>query len=64
LFSAGLLLYQCLTGVPTFSGSSIHEVLDQVLAADPVPPSSRIPDLFKGWDQVIAKALQKDPDQR
>lgn len=64
LFSAGLLLYHCLTGVAPFSGSSVRELLDQVLAVDPVPPSARVPELSKEWDRVIAKALQKDPDRR
>jgi tetratricopeptide (TPR) repeat protein/predicted Ser/Thr protein kinase len=64
LFSAGLLLYQCLTGVPAFSGSSARAVLDQLLATDPVAPSARVPALSKDWDRVIARALQKDPDRR
>jgi tetratricopeptide (TPR) repeat protein/predicted Ser/Thr protein kinase len=64
LFSAGLLLYQCLTGIAPFSGSSSQEVLNQVLTSNPIPPSARVPELTKVWDPIIARALQKDPAQR
>jgi tetratricopeptide (TPR) repeat protein len=64
LFSAGVLLYECLTGTTPFSGFSTREVFDRILDADPVPPCSRSPGLSKGWDALIAKALRKEPEQR
>lgn len=60
LFSVGLLLYECLTGVAPFSGSASPELLSQI----PVPPSSRVPGLSRRWDGVINKALEKDCDRR
>ena len=64
LFSVGLLLYHCLTGVAPFTGSNSDEVLNQVLASNPIPPSTRVPELTKVWDPILAKALQKDPARR
>jgi tetratricopeptide (TPR) repeat protein/predicted Ser/Thr protein kinase len=64
LFSTGLVLYECLTGVPPFPGSGNREVLNQILTANPMPPSSRVPELPRTWDRIIARALQKDRDQR
>ena len=64
LFSTGLLLYHCLTGMPPFSGTNTPELLNMVLTADPVPASARVPELSKRWDNVLAKALQKDPASR
>ena len=64
LFSTGLMLYQCLTGVAPFSGSSGRDVLQQVLTVDPVPVRVRVPELDKGWDRVVARALQKESQRR
>jgi tetratricopeptide (TPR) repeat protein len=64
LFSVGIVLYQCLTGAAPFSGSDERDVLHRIIASAPVPPSLRVAGLSKGWDPVIAKALEKDPDRR
>jgi tetratricopeptide (TPR) repeat protein len=64
LYSTGVLLYECLTGLTPFSGSGTLEVFDKILNADPVPPSTRRPTLSKIWDTVVAKALRKEPDHR
>jgi serine/threonine-protein kinase len=64
LFSTGALLYECLTGVPPFAGSSTREILDQILIKDPVPPTARVLDLNREWDAVLGKALRKSPDER
>jgi tetratricopeptide (TPR) repeat protein len=64
LFSAGLLLYECLTGMCAFTGSGRDEVLHQLVTADPIPPSRRVPDLPPEWDRIIERALQKDPARR
>jgi serine/threonine protein kinase len=64
LFSTGLILYQCLTGVPPFSGSNGREVLQQVLTMDPLPVRVRVPELDKSWDRILGKALQKESQHR
>src|SRR6266478_6334545 len=43
LFSLGIVLYQMLTGVPPFDGSSVAAVCAQILTADPLEPSRRNP---------------------
>jgi len=64
LFSTGLVLYECLTGRPAFSGGTGHEVLDKVIHADPPPPSSYLTSIPASLDHITAKALAKDPAQR
>ncbi|HEV2444507.1 MAG TPA: protein kinase, partial [Candidatus Sulfopaludibacter sp.] len=64
LFSTGLVLYECLTGIAVFSGRTQREVLDKVCTEDPVPASVRVPELSKAWDRVLARALCKDPAGR
>jgi tRNA A-37 threonylcarbamoyl transferase component Bud32 len=64
LFSLGIILYQLLTGEKPFVGDNIPTLLYNIVNKDPVSPSqvdSSIPSVF---DDVITKALAKDPDKR
>jgi hypothetical protein len=64
LFSLGIVLYQMVTGVPPFEGSSVSAVCAQILSADPIPPSQRNPALPAGIDHVIMRCLAKIPADR
>jgi serine/threonine protein kinase len=64
LFSLGIVLYQMLTGVPPFDGSSVAAVCAQILTADPVEPSRRNPALPSGLDHVVMRCLAKKPEDR
>jgi len=63
LFSAGVVLYQLLTGQRPFSGSAAT-VMQQVLNHTPSQPSQLNATLPPGFDAVIMQALAKDPRQR
>ena len=64
LFAAGVLLYQCLTGVQPFGGGGMFEVQRRILHEEPAPPSSLRSELPAAVDAVVARALAKDPEQR
>ncbi len=64
LFSAGIVLYQLLTGEKPFSGMTLMETMQQILHAKPLLPSIRNPALKLQWDAVVTKALAKHADQR
>jgi serine/threonine protein kinase len=64
LFSLGIVLYQMLTGVPPFDGSSVAAVCAQILTADPVEPSRRNPALPAGLDHIVMRCLAKKPEDR
>jgi serine/threonine protein kinase len=64
LFSLGIVLYQMLTGVPPFDGSSVAAVCAQILTADPVPPSRRSPALPSGLDHIVMRCLAKKAEDR
>ncbi|MGE7990112.1 serine/threonine-protein kinase [Pseudomonas sp. NPDC089554] len=63
VFSAGIVLYQLLTGERPFSGSATM-VMQQILNQSPVPPSSLNPTLDPQFDLLIGQALAKRPDER
>jgi serine/threonine protein kinase/lipopolysaccharide biosynthesis regulator YciM len=59
LFALGALLYECISGKPAFSGSSVIEIGAQVLHIDPPPPSQLNPQIPAELDRVTLKALAK-----
>lgn len=63
VFSAGIVLYQLLTGERPFSGSATM-VMQQILNQTPVPPSSLNLTLDPALDNVIERALAKRPSER
>jgi len=63
VFSAGIVLYQLLTGERPFSGSATM-VMQQILNQTPVAPSSLNLALDPALDAVIVRALAKRPAER
>lgn len=63
LFSAGVVLYQLLTGQRPFSGTTAA-VMQQVLTHSPAPPSRVNPLLPAALDAVVMRALAKTPEAR
>jgi len=63
LFSAGIVLYQLLSGQRPFTGSAAT-VMQQVLNHAPPPPSRFNASLPPGLDAVVMRALAKDAAQR
>src|SRR6266568_3623661 len=64
IFSAGIILYQFLTGQKPFTGEGAWTVAKKIIQEDPPMPSSINVALSPEFDQVVAKALAKNPDQR
>lgn len=67
VYSLGAVLYEMLTGQPPFGkDASPTESMARHLAVRPEPPSSRAPaaGLPSALDQVVCKALAKNPSER
>ncbi len=64
LFAAGVVLWEALTGRRLFDADDIAGVLDAVLHAPIPPPSSVTPALPLALDQLVLRALARDPAQR
>ncbi len=65
IFSTGVLLYEMLTGIWAFQGKTVIDVRHQVLYGTPKPIAEMRKDQVPPrLQQIIDKALQKDPKQR
>ncbi|HEX5752942.1 MAG TPA: TOMM system kinase/cyclase fusion protein [Archangium sp.] len=65
LWAAGVILFEMLTGELPYQASQPKGLRAQVTSKEPVPPArARAPELREELDQVLQRALQKDPDLR
>lgn len=64
LFSLGVLLYECATGKPAFAGTSKVEISSKVLQVEPHKPSLINPGIPPQLENIILKAMAKDPESR
>jgi serine/threonine-protein kinase len=64
VYGLGALLYEVLTGRPPFTGADARQVLQQVIAAPPVPPRQIAPSVPPALEAVCLKALAKKPEAR
>jgi serine/threonine protein kinase len=63
-FALGIVLYQMVSGVRPFDGSSRGAVCAQILNAEPVPTSQHQPAVPPELDRIIARCLAKNPKDR
>lgn len=64
LYSLGVILYEMVTGVQPFRGSSPLEVLSQHINTTPTSPVLLNPNIPPALTMVIVTALAKDPNAR
>src|SRR5215467_7670805 len=64
LFSAGVILYQFLTGERPFAGATATTTMQKVLKEEPLAPSTLNVQLPPALDGVVRKALAKRADER
>ncbi|GHO51013.1 serine/threonine-protein kinase [Ktedonospora formicarum] len=62
-YALGIIVYEWLTGERPFEGSPT-EVLSQHLAVSPIPLRRKLPTITPAVEQVVMKALEKDPRRR
>ncbi len=62
-YALGVIAYEWITGVRPFEGKGM-QILQQHLMTPPPPLRGRCPDLPIAAEQVVLKALEKDPHNR
>ena len=64
IFSLGVVLYEMLTREKPFPGQSITTVIYKIVNEDPVPPRQLNPSIHPGLNEIVLKALAKEPEVR
>jgi beta-lactam-binding protein with PASTA domain/predicted Ser/Thr protein kinase len=64
LYSAGVVLYEMLTGRTPFEGETPIEIAMKHLNEPPRPPSTLRPEIPPELDQIVLRALAKDAHER
>ncbi|MFO0577226.1 MAG: serine/threonine-protein kinase [Polyangia bacterium] len=64
VYALGMSIYELLAGKLPFPSGEVADVLRKHQEEDPMPPSVFRPDLPEPFDQVVLKAVARDPTQR
>ncbi len=64
IYALGVMLYEMLTGKTPFSGPNPFAVMNDRLLNHPVPPREVNPDIAPELQEVIYRALERDPRNR
>ena len=64
IFSFGAMLYEMVTGVRAFAGSSLADTLAAVVRAQPKPPIDIVATVPSDLQKAILRCLRKDPERR
>jgi len=64
LYSLGAVMYELLTGFRPFRAGNLSKLLHQIVYATPPPIHTLRPDIPEDLENVVAMALQKEPEKR
>jgi serine/threonine-protein kinase len=64
IYAMGVILYEMLTGKLPFGGSSPAETMKSRLQMPPIPPCIALPSISPHLQEVLYRALEKDPRKR
>jgi serine/threonine protein kinase len=64
LYALGIILYEMVTGKTPFSGPNPFAVMNDRLLNNPVPPREANPEISPELQEVIYRALEREPSNR
>jgi serine/threonine-protein kinase len=64
VYAAGICLYELVTGRPPFLGETAEEILIKQLEEPPPPPSQLVRGLDAIVEEIILRAIHKEPSKR
>jgi len=64
IFSLGVMLYEMLTGKVPFTGANAFLIMNDRLLNNPIPPREVDPSISPQLQEIIYRALERDPNKR
>jgi serine/threonine-protein kinase len=64
VYAVGVMLYEMLTGSVPFTGANAFVIMNNRLLNDPVPPRELNPDITPQMQEVLYRALERNPKNR
>jgi tetratricopeptide (TPR) repeat protein len=64
IYALGVVMFEMITGAHPFVGDTPISTAIKRLHQPPVSPRSLVPDLDKGWETTILRALERSPSDR
>lgn len=64
IYAIGVMLYEMLTGKVPFSGPNAFATMNERLLNNPVPPREIDPDISPELQEIIYRAIERDPKNR
>ena len=64
IYSLGIMFYEMLTGTVPFTGPNPFVIMNERLLNNPVPPREVNPEISPQLQEIIYRALERDPSKR
>jgi serine/threonine protein kinase len=64
IYALGVMLYEMLTGKPPFQGPNPFAIMNDRLLNNPIPPRELNPSISPQLQEIIYRALERDPKNR
>ena len=64
IYATGVMLYEMLTGTTPFPGDSAYGIMNNRLINHPIPPREGNPDISAELQEILYRALERDPKNR
>ena len=64
LYALGVMFYEMLTGRVPFNGANLFSIMNDRVVNDPMPPREIDPEISPQLQEIIYRALERDPKER
>src|SRR5579863_5145465 len=64
VYSLGIMFYEMLTGKVPFTGPNPFVIMNERLLNNPIPPREVNPEISPQLQEIIYRALERDPNKR